>query len=70
MEEGVAGTGTVAPESAADIDNIGIDADHLIDSIDPIGADYDVRTPNTVEVPTSIDCNPNRSPRDKSIKKI
>ena len=35
MEEAVAGTGTVAPESAADIDNIGIDVDDLIDDIDP-----------------------------------
>jgi hypothetical protein len=68
MEEAVAGTSTVAPlpgiESVINLDD-GIDVDNLIDSIDPIGADYDVRTPNTVEeVPTSIDCNPNTSPRD------
>jgi hypothetical protein len=42
--------------------------DDLIDNVDPIGAAHDPQTPNTVEVPTSIVCNPNRSPRDKSIK--
>jgi hypothetical protein len=64
MEEAVAGTSAVAPEIDIDIDNI-IDVDDLVDSIIPIGADPS--TPNT-EVPTSIVCNPDRSPRDKSIK--
>jgi hypothetical protein len=49
-----AGTSTVAPlegiESAIDID---IDVDNLINDVDPIGAAFDPRTPNT-EVPTSI----------------
>jgi hypothetical protein len=49
--------------------DVGIDVDNLINSIDPIGAPFDPSTPNTVvEVPTSIICNPNRSPRDKSIR--
>jgi hypothetical protein len=52
------------------IDNIDIDVDNLVDSIDPIGAPFDPRTPNSVEVLTSIVCNPDRSPRDRSIKKI
>jgi hypothetical protein len=56
----------VAPKIDLDLDN-GIDVDNLIDSIDPIGAPFDPSTPNT-EVPTSITCNPNRSPRDKSIR--
>jgi hypothetical protein len=60
MEEAVAGTSAVATEIDIDIDNI-------IDSIDPIGALFDPSTPNT-EVPTSITCNSNRSPRDKSIR--
>jgi hypothetical protein len=72
MEEAVAGTSTVAPldgiESVIGLDD-GIDVDNLIDSIDPIRAPFNPSTPNTVvEVPTSIICNPNRSPRDKSIK--
>jgi hypothetical protein len=50
-----------------DID-AGVDVDNLIDSIDPVGAPFDPSTPTTVDVPTSIICNPNRSPRDKSIK--
>jgi hypothetical protein len=72
MEEAVAGTSTVKPlggiESINDDD--GIDVDNLIDSIDPIGAPFDPSTPITVvDVPTSIiTCNPNRSPRDKSIR--
>jgi hypothetical protein len=70
MEEAVAGTSTVAPlggiESIDDDD--GIDVDNLIDSIDLIGAPFDPSTPTTVvDVPTSTTCNPNRSPRDKSI---
>jgi hypothetical protein len=74
MEEAVAGTSAVAPldgiESVIDLDD-GIDADNLINSIDPIGAPFDPSTSNTVvEVPTSIICNPNRSPRDKSIRDI
>jgi hypothetical protein len=64
MEEAVAGTSAVAPLD--DLDD-GIDVDNLIDSIDPIGAPFDPSTPNT-EIPTSITCNPNRSPRDKSIR--
>jgi hypothetical protein len=72
MEEAVAGTSTVAPvegiESAIDID---IDVDNFINDVDPIGAAFDPRTPNTVvEVPTSIICNQSRSPRDKSIKDV
>jgi hypothetical protein len=71
MEEAVAGTSAVAPlqgiESAINIDNIDIDVDDLVDSIIPIGAPFDPSAPNT-EVPTSITCNPNRSPRDKSIR--
>jgi hypothetical protein len=70
MEEAVAGTSTVAPlrgiESEIYLDD-GIYVENLIDSIDPIGADYNVRAP-VEEVPASIDCNPNKSPRDKSIK--
>jgi hypothetical protein len=42
-------------------------SENLIDSIDPIGAPFDPSTPNT-EVPTSITCNPDRSPRDRSIR--
>jgi hypothetical protein len=41
MEEGVAGTSAVTPESVTDIDNI-INVDNLIDDIVPIGANYDV----------------------------
>jgi hypothetical protein len=71
MEEAVAGTSAVAPveeiESAIDID-IDIDVDNLTNDVDPIGAAFDPITPNTVEVPTSTICNPNRSPRDKRIK--
>jgi hypothetical protein len=70
MEEAAAGTTGDAPESVINIDDIDIDVDNLVDSINPIGAPFDPRTPNTVEVPTSIICNPNRSPRDKSIKRI
>jgi hypothetical protein len=67
MEEAVAGTTGDAPESVINIDDIDIDVDNLVDIVDPIGAAFDPRTPNA-EVPTSITCNPNRSPRDKSIK--
>jgi hypothetical protein len=71
MEEAVAGTSTVAPlpgiESVINIADIDIDVDDLFDSIILIGAPFDPSTPNT-EVPTSITCNPNRSPRDKSIR--
>jgi hypothetical protein len=68
MEEAITGTSTVAPLEDDDIDNI-IDVDNLIEAVAPtVGADFDLRTPNTVEVPTSIVCNPNRSPRDRSIK--
>jgi hypothetical protein len=59
-EEAVAGTSTVAPLP-------GIESVINIDSIDPIGASFDPSTPNT-EVPTSITFNPDRSPRDKSIR--
>jgi hypothetical protein len=60
MEEAVGGTSTVAP-----VEGIKSVID-IADSIDPIG---DPSTPSTVvDVPTSITCNPNRSPRDKSIK--
>jgi hypothetical protein len=67
MEEAVAGTSAVAPEIDIDIDidNIDIDVENLVDDVDPIGAAFDPRTPNT-EVPTSITCYPNRSPRDKA----
>jgi hypothetical protein len=68
MEEAVAGTTGDAPESVINIADIDIDVDNLADSINPIGASFDPRTPNTVEVPTSITCNPNRSPRDKSVR--
>jgi hypothetical protein len=61
MEEAVAGTSTVAPLGSESID-VGIDVDNLINDVDPIGAAFDPRTPNT-EVPTSIVCNPNRSPK-------
>jgi hypothetical protein len=67
MEEAVAGTSAVAPESVINIDDIDIDVDNLANEVDPIGAAFHPRTPNT-EVPTSITCNPNRSPRDKSIR--
>jgi hypothetical protein len=67
MEEAVASTSAVAPKSVINTDNIDIDVDNLVDEVDPIGAAFDPRTPNT-EVPTSITCNPNRSPRDKSIR--
>jgi hypothetical protein len=67
MEEVVAGTSAVAPESVINIDNIDIDVDNLVDEVDPIGAAFDPRTPKT-KVHTSITCNPNRSPRDKSIR--
>ena len=63
IEEAVAGTSTVAP-----LKDIDIDINNLIDDIDPIGAVFNPQTPNTVEVPTYIVCNPNRSPKDKSIK--
>jgi hypothetical protein len=42
------------------IDNIDIDVNKLINGVDPIGA--------ALEVQTSIVCNPDRSPRNKSIK--
>jgi hypothetical protein len=43
MEEGVTGTGTVAPVEGIKPIDIGIDVDNLIDDINPtIGADYDV----------------------------
>jgi hypothetical protein len=61
MEEAAAGTSAVAPLDAV------IDVDNLINDVDPIGAAFDPRMPN-IEVPTSTTCNPNRSPRDKSIK--
>jgi hypothetical protein len=64
MEEAVASTTGDAPLD--DLDD-GIDVDNLVDSINPIGAPFDPSTPNT-EVPTSITCNPNRSPRDKRIR--
>jgi hypothetical protein len=64
MEEAVAGTSTVAPLDGTE----SIDVDNLITGVDPTGDAFNPRTPNTVEVPTSITCNPNRSPRDKSIK--
>jgi hypothetical protein len=68
MEEAVASTSAVAPvEGIESIDDI-VDVDNLIKDINPIGAGYDPRTPTTVEVPTSITCNPDKSPRDKSIK--
>jgi hypothetical protein len=71
MEEAVGGTSTVAPvegiKSVVDID-ADVDVNNLINSIDPIGAPFGPSTPTTVDVPTSIICNPNRSPRDKSIK--
>jgi hypothetical protein len=72
MEEAVGTTtsSTVAPlqgiESVIDLDD-GIDVDNLINSINPIGTPFDPSTPNA-EVPTSITCNPNRSPGDKSIR--
>ena len=80
MEEAIAGTGTVAPPQGIDnglhdIDS-GIDVNDIINDIDcPIvGADFDPRTPNTVveveEVPTSIICNPNTSPRDKCLNNM
>jgi hypothetical protein len=69
MEEAVAGTTGDAPESVINIGNIEIDVDNLVDSINPIGSPFDPSTPST-EVPTSITCNPNRSPRDKSIRDI
>jgi hypothetical protein len=69
MEEAVAGTSAVTPEIDIDIDNI-INVDDLIDIVDPISAAHNPQTSNTVEVPTSILCNPNRCPRDKSIKDI
>jgi hypothetical protein len=68
MEEAVAGTGTVAPVLGIESIDDAIDVDDLVDTVDPIGAASDPRTPTTVEVPTSIDCNPNKSPRDKNIK--
>jgi hypothetical protein len=68
MEEAAAGTSTVAPLEDIDSIDVGIDDDNLIDNVNPIGAVFDPRTPTIVEVPTSIICNPNRSPRDKSIK--
>jgi hypothetical protein len=68
MEEAVGATSTVAPlegiKSVIDIDidiDADVDADNLIDSIGPIGAPFDPSTPTTL-VPTSITCNPNRSP--------
>jgi hypothetical protein len=69
MEEAVAGTSAVTPESVINIDgiDIDIDVDILVNDVDPIGAAFNPRTSNT-EVPTSITCNPNRSPRDKSIR--
>jgi hypothetical protein len=71
MEEAVDSTRAVARvdgiKSVIDID-IDVDVDNLINVVDPIGAAFDLRTPTTVDVPTSIICNPNRSPRDKSIK--
>jgi hypothetical protein len=67
MEEAVAGTSTVAPLEGNESIDAAIDVDNLVNEIDPIGAAFDPRTPNT-EVPTSITCNPNRSPRDKSIR--
>jgi hypothetical protein len=60
MEEAVAGTSAVAPESVMNIADIDIDVDDLVDSIIPIGAPIDPSTLNT-EVPTSITCNPKRS---------
>jgi hypothetical protein len=69
MKEAVAGTSAVPPESVINIDDIDIDidVDNLINDVDPIGSAFDPRTPNT-EVPTAITFNPNRSPRDKSIR--
>jgi hypothetical protein len=67
MEQAITGTSTVAPLLGVESIDIGINVDNLIDNVDPIGAAHDPRTPNT-EVPTSITCNPNKSPRDKSIK--
>ena len=68
MEEAVAGTDTVAPVLGVESIDDAIDVDDLVDTVDPIGAAFDPRTPTTVEVSTSIVCNLNRSPRDRSIK--
>jgi hypothetical protein len=38
MEEAVAGTTGDSPESVINIDNIDIDVNNFVDSIDPIGA--------------------------------
>jgi hypothetical protein len=57
MEEAVAGTSTVTPLDGTE----SIDADNLITDVDPIGAAFDPRTPNSVEVP-------DRSLRDKTIR--
>jgi hypothetical protein len=60
MEEAVDGTTGGAPESVINIADI--------NDVDPIGDAFDPSTPNSVEVPTSITCNTDRSPRDKSIR--
>jgi hypothetical protein len=49
MEEAVAGTSTVAPLDGTE----SIDVNNLITDVDPIGAAFDPRTPNSVEVPTN-----------------
>jgi hypothetical protein len=41
MEEAVAGTSAVAPESVINIDNIDIDVNNLVDDVNPIGAAHD-----------------------------
>jgi hypothetical protein len=65
MDEAGAGTSTVTPVD--DIDSV-IDVDNIVNDFFPTGIGaFDQRTPN-IEVPTYITCNPNRSPRDKSIK--
>jgi hypothetical protein len=51
MEEGAAGTSTVAPEIDIDIDNIDIDVDNLINDVDPIGAPFDPSTPTIQKYP-------------------
>jgi hypothetical protein len=68
MEEAVAGTSAAAPvDGIKSMIDIGV-VDNLINDVNPIGSAFNPRTPNTVEVPTYIICNPDKCPRDKSIK--
>ena len=68
MEEASTGTSAITPLEDADADDVA-NVNNLIEAVDlTVGADLNLRVTSAVEAPTSIVCNPNRSPRDRSMK--